>query len=122
MGDDVVPFGEDHVIFVAECVGKAANEIEQAIAARRNMGAVLDVPLRPEALRGSVVAFVEQRVEGFEHECLVLFGRCGGHVVSTFPRRGAPVYEMLRDTLGWARITPTRWWRAASTRCRRPRG
>ncbi len=28
MGDDGVPFGEDHVIFVAERVGKAANKIE----------------------------------------------------------------------------------------------
>ena len=73
MGDHVVPFGQDHVIFVAECIGKAANKVEQAIAARRNMGAVLDVAFRPEALRGSGVAFVEQRVEGFEHECLVLF-------------------------------------------------
>jgi hypothetical protein len=26
MGDDEIPFGEDHVIFVAERVGKAANE------------------------------------------------------------------------------------------------
>jgi len=43
LGDNAVPFGEDHVIFAAERVGKAANKIEQAIAARRNMGAVLNV-------------------------------------------------------------------------------
>ena len=49
VGDNVVAIGGDHVIFVAERVGKAANEIEQAIAARRNMGAVLDVAVRPEA-------------------------------------------------------------------------
>jgi hypothetical protein len=43
MGNDGIPFGEDHVIFVAERVWKAANKTEQAIAARRNMDAVLDV-------------------------------------------------------------------------------
>jgi hypothetical protein len=32
---------------------------------------VLEVAFRPEGLRGDVVAFVEQRVAGFEHECLV---------------------------------------------------
>jgi hypothetical protein len=37
------------------------------------MGAVLDVALRPEALRGGVVTFVEQRIESFEYERLVLF-------------------------------------------------
>ena len=36
MGDDDVSLGEDQVIFVAERSGKAANEIEQAVAARRN--------------------------------------------------------------------------------------
>jgi hypothetical protein len=28
MGDHVVPFGNDHVIFVSERAGKAANKIE----------------------------------------------------------------------------------------------
>ena len=74
MGDDEIPFGEDHVIFVAERVRKAANKIEQAVAARRNVGAMLDLAVRPEALGGSVVALVEQSVEGFEHKRLVLFG------------------------------------------------
>jgi hypothetical protein len=49
--DNVISFGEDQVIFVAECIGKAANEIEQAIAAGRNVRAVLNVVRRPEALR-----------------------------------------------------------------------
>ena len=79
MGDNVVPLGEDHVIFVAERVGKAADKIEQAIAARRNMGAVLGVAVRPEALRGLVIAPVEERVEGFENERLVLPRGCLGH-------------------------------------------
>ena len=43
--DDVVAFGDDYVIVVAECLGKAANKVEQTIAAGRNMCAVLDVGL-----------------------------------------------------------------------------
>ena len=42
---------------------------------------MLDIAVRPEALRGNIIAFVEQRVEGFEYERLVLFGERGGHVV-----------------------------------------
>jgi len=72
--DDVVAFREDHVIFVAERVGKTAHEIEEAIAARRNMCAVLNVSLRPKPLRRDIVAFVEQCIEGFEHERLVVLG------------------------------------------------
>jgi hypothetical protein len=63
--------GEDGVIFVAECVAKAANKIEQTITARRNMRAVLDVAFRPDTLRSTLV---ERRVERLEHECLVVFG------------------------------------------------
>jgi hypothetical protein len=42
MRDNVVPLGEDHVIFVAEGVRDTA---------RRNMRAVLDVAFRLESLR-----------------------------------------------------------------------
>ena len=73
VSDNVVPFGEDHVIFVAKCVGKAANKIDQAIAAGRNMCVVLNVCLRPESLRRDLVAFIDQRIEGFQHERLILF-------------------------------------------------
>jgi hypothetical protein len=38
------------------------------------MGAVLDIVLGPEALGDIIVALVEQRIEGFQHEFLVLFG------------------------------------------------
>ena len=77
MGDDIVPLRKDHVIFVPERVGKAANEIEQAVAARRDMRAVLDVAVGPEAFRGGVVALVKQGVEGFENKSLVLLRRIG---------------------------------------------
>jgi hypothetical protein len=39
MGDYIVALGEDHVIFVTKRGGKAPNKIDQAIAARRDMGA-----------------------------------------------------------------------------------
>ena len=74
MRDGVVALGKDHVIFVAECVGKAANKIEQANTAGRNVGAVLNVSLRPELFRRDIVALVEQRVEGFQHECFDVLG------------------------------------------------
>src|SRR5271154_5619936 len=81
MGDDVVPFGEYQLIFIPECIGKPANKIEQSVAARWNVGAMLDIAVRPEALSGGIDALVEQRIEGFENQRLVLFGRCGSHVV-----------------------------------------
>ena len=43
MGNDVIPLGEDYVIFVAKRAGEGANKIEQTIAARRDMGAMLGV-------------------------------------------------------------------------------
>jgi hypothetical protein len=59
--DNVVAFGEDHVIFVAEGIGKGANELEQAVAGRRNVRAVLNVCRRPELLCSDIVAFVKKR-------------------------------------------------------------
>jgi hypothetical protein len=49
--DYIVTFGDDDLIFVTECFGKTANKIKQAIAARRNMGVVLNIFVRPEAFR-----------------------------------------------------------------------
>jgi len=37
------------------------------------MGAVLDVTIRPEFFSELVVAFVEQRIERFEDNCLIMF-------------------------------------------------
>jgi hypothetical protein len=57
-------------VLVAQAVGKAADEAEQPFATRF---AVLDVFVGPEAGCCLVITFVEQRVEGFEYERLVLF-------------------------------------------------
>ena len=51
----------------------ALDEFEQSFASRLDVGAVLNILGRPVALRRNVVPFVEQGVEGFEHECFVFF-------------------------------------------------
>ena len=75
MRDHVVAFCDDELVFVAQGIWRRTNESEQPVASWRNVRAVLDVLRRPEALRGRVVAFVEERIEGFENDCLVLLGR-----------------------------------------------
>jgi hypothetical protein len=47
---------------------------------KRDVRAVLDVLRRPEAFCRRVVALVEESVEGFENDRLVLFGCCLWHV------------------------------------------
>jgi hypothetical protein len=74
MGDDGVPFGEDHVIFVAEGIGKGANELEQAVAGRRNVRAVLNVCRRPELLCSDIVAFVKSVSKAFSTSFLFSSG------------------------------------------------
>jgi hypothetical protein len=58
VADDVIAFGQNQMIFITERCRKATHKIEQAIAAGRDVGAVLDIAFRPEALRRGVVAFV----------------------------------------------------------------
>ena len=74
MANNVVPLGEDQVIFVAQRLGQASNKAEQTIAAGRDVSTVLNVTLGPESFCRSIVAFVEQRIEGFPNERLILLG------------------------------------------------
>jgi hypothetical protein len=69
----IVSLGEDDVIFVLQGVRQHLDQAEQAVAARRNVGAVLNIAVRPETLRCGIVTLVEQRVKGLEYERLVLF-------------------------------------------------
>jgi hypothetical protein len=64
------------LMFVTQRVGRAPDQVEQTVAARFDVCAVLDVGVRPEAAGRIVVALVEQGIEGFEDESLILF-RCG---------------------------------------------
>ncbi len=57
--DHEISVGHDRSRFVLERWRKALDEIEQAITARRDMSAVLDVVGRPKLLGGRIVAFVE---------------------------------------------------------------
>jgi hypothetical protein len=71
--DNVIALRQNKTVLVAQAVGKAADEAEQPFATRFDVSAVLDVFVGPEAGCCLVITFVEQRVEGFEYERLVLF-------------------------------------------------
>jgi hypothetical protein len=64
--DHEISFGQDRSWLVFERWRKAFDETEQALAAGRDMRAVLDVTWRPKLLGHSVVTLVEERVEGFQ--------------------------------------------------------
>ncbi len=53
MGDDVVAFGHDQVVLIAQRLRLRADEVEQSRAAWGDMGAVLNVAIGPEPLSGS---------------------------------------------------------------------
>ena len=80
MRDDVVAFCDDELVFIAQGVWCRADKVEQSLASWRNVRAVLDVFRRPEAFCCCVVAFVEERIEGFKNDSLVLFRCCLWHV------------------------------------------
>jgi hypothetical protein len=70
--DNVIALRQNKTVLVAQALGKA-DEPEQPFATRFDVSAVLDVFVGPEAGCRLVITFVEQRVEGFEYERLVLF-------------------------------------------------
>src|ERR1700730_3197743 len=59
--------------FVLQRWRDALDEIEQTVAARCDMSAVLNVVRRPVALGRYVVPFIEESVKSLKNECLVLF-------------------------------------------------
>jgi hypothetical protein len=61
-------------------IWRRADKSEQPFASWRNVRAVLNVFRRPEAFRGRIIAFVEERVKRFENDRLILFGCCLWHV------------------------------------------
>src|SRR5271156_1144499 len=80
MRDDIVALCDDELVFISQRIWRRADKSEQPFASWRNVRAVLDVLRRPEAFCCCVVAFVEERIEGFENDRLVLFGYCLWHV------------------------------------------
>ena len=75
MDDDKVALGHDQARFIFEGRGTTLDEVEEAFAARLDVGAVLDVVRRPITLGRLVMPFVEECVECFEDERLVHFRR-----------------------------------------------
>ena len=87
--DDVIALGENELVFIAQRVGRRADEVEQPVAARLDMSAVLDILVGPIVFSRSVVTPVEERVKSFEDERLVLFRRSTSHSTA-FQHVGRP--------------------------------
>src|SRR5690349_23070935 len=73
MQEDEVAGCGDNVVFVPQRRRQRFDEIEQPIPTSRNMGAVLNVVRRPETLRFSIIALIEERVEGIQNNLYVAF-------------------------------------------------
>src|SRR6266700_7711064 len=67
MRDDMVALCDDQLVFIPQRIWRRADKSKQPVAPRRNVRAVLDVRRRPEEFCCCVVAFVEERIEGFEN-------------------------------------------------------
>src|SRR5262245_24523398 len=80
--DDEVSFRHNRCGLIFESRRKILDEIEQALAARLDVRAVLNVVRGPETLSGYIIALVEECVERFHDEGFVLFGCSLRHVDS----------------------------------------
>ena len=69
--DDEVAVGYDHPRLVLQRRRHALDEVEEAVAARGNVCAVLDVVGLPIPLSRRIVPLIEQRVEGLKDQCLI---------------------------------------------------
>src|SRR4029077_8122475 len=94
MDDYEISLGHDRSWLVFERCRKTFDEIEQALATRRDMSTVLDVTWGPKLLSRSVVALVEQRVEGFEDNLLVVLFCCRLHRNPLAPSRSQNISEL----------------------------
>src|ERR1700752_1956273 len=81
MKQHVVAIGDDEPVLVMEIIGDPFDESEEAFAPWRDVCAMLDVIWGPETLRSGVVPLVEKRLEGLQHESLVLFLDCLRHSI-----------------------------------------
>ena len=76
MYDHKIVLGDDQSRFVFQRRWNALYKVEQSVAPRLDMRAVLDVLRRPESFSRCVVAFVEQRVKRLEYKVFVLLLAC----------------------------------------------
>ena len=70
---DVVSFSDYELALIAQRGRQRANEVEQARTPGLDMGAVLDISIRPVTFGAGIVTLVEKRIECFEDEGLILF-------------------------------------------------
>lgn len=69
--DHKISLGHDRSRFILQRRRAALDEIEEAVPARRDMRAVLNIIRRPEALSRCVVALIEQRVESLQNQSFI---------------------------------------------------
>ena len=72
MHDYVIAFRDDELVFVTQGVGCAADQIEQSIATRFDMRAVLDIVTRLIPFGRLIVPLVKQCVEASSTNALFL--------------------------------------------------
>jgi len=72
MNDDVVPSCKNHPRLILERLRRGLDEVEEPVSSRLDMGAMLNVVGRPEPLRRRVIAFIEQGIECFQYDRLIL--------------------------------------------------
>ena len=75
VNNDVVPFSHDQTGLVLQCGRSAADQIKQAIAARLNVSAILNVVRRPEPLGGRVIAPIESVSNALSTRALFLLSK-----------------------------------------------
>src|SRR5437899_1640039 len=97
--DHEVSLSHDRSRFVLQRWRKALDEIEQALTTGSNVCAVLDVVRRPESFCGRIIALVEECVERFHDEGLVLFG-CSLWHLDSFLSLGVLTELMLEHSCG----------------------
>jgi hypothetical protein len=104
MHDDEISVGHNCARLIPKCRRQPFDEIEQSLAPRLDVSAVLDVARRPVSFGRDVVPLVEKCVEGLEYECLIPL-QCGlNHndllIVQRFRASEGVVPERGEGTLG----------------------
>jgi hypothetical protein len=72
MNDDVVTFCKNLPRLILERRRRGLDEVEEPVSSRLDMGAALNVVGRPKSLRSRVVSLIEQGIECFQHDRLIL--------------------------------------------------
>src|SRR5277367_1732671 len=79
MNNDVIAVGHDDTNLMFEGRRQGLDQIEEAVPAGSDVGAMLDIIRRPEALCRFVVAFVEERIKRLKNDSFVIFCSHGTH-------------------------------------------